>query len=356
MGLSNTDTLLTDAVSKLLGNISSNELCLAVEKGHWPASEWAQVVEMGLPMAWLPENLGGIELPLEEGFTIARLAGRYGTPLPIADALIASAIATRAKLKLPDALVLFANTPANETLVINSDESISGRCSVTTFTNHAQYLLLPVETSTGSRIALIENSGNQSVVGQTMAGEPRCECVFEKAKVLALSDEEFSDVQKTIDDIGAVVRSQQIAGASEAILEMCVNYVNIREQFGRPIAKFQAIQHHLAALAGEVASIACTADVASLSLIKNNFNSSDAVDIAIASAKVRAGTSGAEVIRIAHQVHGAIGFTEEYDLQRFTRRIWSWREEFGNEMIWSRRLGQLVTNNETPELWPLVCV
>jgi|TARA_B110000967_G_scaffold42674_1_gene42668 acyl-CoA dehydrogenase len=119
-----------------------------------------------------------------------------------------------------------------------------------------------------------------------------------------------------------------------------VNYVNIREQFGRPIAKFQAIQHHFAALAGEVASIACTADVARLSLIKNKFNSND-TDIAIASAKVRAGISGAKVIRIAHQVHGAIGFTDEYKLHRFTRRIWSWREELGNEMIWSRRLGQL---------------
>ena len=355
MGLANTDALLADAVSKLLGNISSNELCLAVEKGHWPASEWAQVAEMGLPMAWLSESLGGVELPPEEGFTIARLAGRNATPLPIAEALIASAIAMRAKMKLPDALVIFANTPAREPLVIDSDKTVSGRCSVTTFVNHAEYLLLPVQTSNGSRIALIKNSGNQSAVENSMAGEPRCECVFGKAKVLALSDEEFSDVQKTIDDIGAVVRSQQIAGASEAILAICVNYVNIREQFGRPIAKFQAIQHHLAALAGEVASIACTADVASLSLVKNNFDSSG-TNIAIASAKVRAGISGAKVIRIAHQVHGAIGFTEEYELHRFTRRIWSWREEFGNEMVWSRRLGQLVTDSDTPQLWSLVCV
>jgi len=125
-----------------------------------------------------------------------------------------------------------------------------------------------------------------------------------------------------------------------AIMAIGVNSVNIREQFGRPIAKFQAIQHHFAALAGEVASIACTADMARLSLIKNTFNSND-IDIDIASATVRAGISGAKVIRIAHQVYGAIGFTDEYKLHRVTRRIRSWREEFGNEIIWSRRLGQL---------------
>ncbi len=354
MGLSGTDALLADAVSKLLGNISTNKLCLDVEKGYWPSSEWAQVVEMGLPMAWLPEDLGGVELPPEKGFAIARLVGRYATPLPIADALIASAIAARAQIRLPDALVLLGNTPPNETLVMNSDGTIRGRCRATIFAQYAQYLLIPVETSTGSRIALIENSGNQSTVENTMAGEPGCELVFEKAKLVAMSAEDFPDVQDIINDIGAVVRCQQIAGASEAILDICINYVNEREQFGRPIAKFQAIQHHLAAMAGEVAGIACSADVASRTLIKNNFNSSG-VDIAIASAKVRAGTSGAKVIRIAHQVHGAIGFTEEYNLHRFTRRIWSWREEFGNEMIWSRRLGQLVTNRENPQLWPLVC-
>jgi acyl-CoA dehydrogenase len=123
-------------------------------------------------------------------------------------------------------------------------------------------------------------------------------------------------------------------------MAISVNYVNIREQFGRLIANFQAIQHHFAALAGEMASIVCTADMARLSLIKNAFNSND-IDIAIASAKVRDGISGAKVILIAHQVYGAIGFTDEYKLHRVTRRIWSWREEFGNEMIWSRRLGQL---------------
>jgi acyl-CoA dehydrogenase len=138
-------------------------------------------------------------------------------------------------------------------------------------------------------------------------------------------------------------------------MAVCVNDINIREQFGRPIAKFQAIQHHLAALAGEVASIACTADVVSLSLIKNKFNS-NGTDIAIASAKVRAGIPEAKVIQIAHQVHGAISFTDEYELHRSTRRIWSWRDEFGNKIIWSRRLGQLVTNCDAPQLWPLVCV
>jgi alkylation response protein AidB-like acyl-CoA dehydrogenase len=123
-------------------------------------------------------------------------------------------------------------------------------------------------------------------------------------------------------------------------MAICVNYVNICEQFGRPITKFQAFQHHFAALAGEVARIACTAGMASLSLIKNTFNSDD-IDIAIASATVRDGISGAKVILIAHQVYGAIGFIDEYKLHRFTRRIWSWREEFGTEMICSRRLGQL---------------
>ena len=76
-------------------------------------------------------------MPPEEGFTIARLAGRNATPLPIAEALIASAIAMRAKMKLPDALVIFANTPAREPLMIDSDETASSTNSIVTIYNQS---------------------------------------------------------------------------------------------------------------------------------------------------------------------------------------------------------------------------
>ena len=61
-----------------------------------------------------------------------------------------------------------------------------------------------------------------------------------------------------------------------------------------------------------------------------------------AAAKLRIGQAAHTLTALAHQVHGAIGFTEEYSLQLWTRRLWAWREEFGNETDWARELGSAV--------------
>jgi acyl-CoA dehydrogenase len=148
---------------------------------------------------------------------------------------------------------------------------------------------------------------------------------------------------------GAAVRLQQMAGALEKILEQSVQYALDRSQFGRPIAKFQAVQHNLATFAGEVAAASAAADAAA--------EACSGEDIAVgevAIAKVRAGEAAGTGAAIAHQVHGAMGFTYEHSLHHATRRLWAWREEFGNEAVWARRLGRMVAAHGADGLWPFI--
>jgi acyl-CoA dehydrogenase len=76
--------------------------------------------------------------------------------------------------------------------------------------------------------------------------------------------------------------------------------------------------------------------------------------LAVAAAKIRAGEAAGKVAEIAHQVHGAIGFTHEHSLHRLTRRLWSWRDEFGTESHWSRELGRAVMAAGVDALWPMI--
>ncbi len=115
---------------------------------------------------------------------------------------------------------------------------------------------------------------------------------------------------------------------------MTTQYAQDRVQFGRPLGKFQAVQQNLAVLAGQAAAAVAAADLAAEAV-------ADRVKfLPIAAAKARAGEAAGIAAAIAHQVHGAIGFTAEHDLHFLTRRLWSWRDEFGKDSAWNRLLGR----------------
>ena len=153
--------------------------------------------------------------------------------------------------------------------------------------------------------------------------------------------------------MGATIRSVQTAGALEAMLPLCVGYANERVAFERRIGKFQAVQQNLARLAGEVAAALAVAGSAADAVAQ-----ADAFDEAVfleaASAKIRTAEAAAEGAAIAHQVFGAIGFTQEHVLHRFTLRMLSWRDDFGNESYWAAELGRHVASRGADEFWPLV--
>jgi acyl-CoA dehydrogenase len=150
----------------------------------------------------------------------------------------------------------------------------------------------------------------------------------------------------TIRQLGAMARAAQMAGALESCLEQAVRYATERKQFGRPIGSFQVIQQNLAVLAGHVAAAGIAAESA--------FRAVDRGDarFEIAVAKIRVGEAAGVGAGIAHQAHGAIGFTYEHALHFATRRLWSWRAEFGSESAWARDLGRSVAARGADALWP----
>ena len=144
----------------------------------------------------------------------------------------------------------------------------------------------------------------------------------------------------------AFARACQIAGALDAALALSIAYANERQQFGRPLGKFQAVQQSLASFACEAAAANCAAMGAAQALDRGN------AEFEVAAAKLRANRAVEMGTSVAHQVHGAIGFTEEYALAPLTRRLWQWRSEFGNDAYWSARLGSKVIARGADRFWP----
>ena len=126
-----------------------------------------------------------------------------------------------------------------------------------------------------------------------------------------------------------------------------MDYARQRMQFGRKIGQFQAIQQELARCAGESAA-AVAAALSAAGVVERGGD----VTLAVASAKIRTADAAREGALIAHQVHGAMGFSQEYVLQRFTRRLWSWRDDFGGETEWAQWLGTRIAADGADALWP----
>ena len=132
-----------------------------------------------------------------------------------------------------------------------------------------------------------------------------------------------------------------MAGAMGQALALSIEHVNTRQQFGRPLGKFQAVQQSLAVMACEVRAVEAAVAALAAQLDAVGLDPA-AADFEIAAAKLRANRAVGVVTGIAHQVHGAIGFTREYDLNRVTIPLMRWRSAHGNDAYWAARLGRQV--------------
>jgi acyl-CoA dehydrogenase len=145
--------------------------------------------------------------------------------------------------------------------------------------------------------------------------------------------------------VSAAMRAAQMAGALDAALALSVGYTRERKQFGKPLAAFQAIQQQLAVLTEEAAAANMAAAAAFRALDRGE------ASFECACAKLRANIAAGIGAPIAHQVHGAMGFTKEYALQKFTKPLWAWRSEFGNDRHWAGELGLRIAARGPENFW-----
>jgi acyl-CoA dehydrogenase len=343
----NSDNIIVDTATRIFHDLCPPATVNDAENGVWPKALWDALEESGLPLAWVPDDLGGAGATMADGFAVLRAAGRFAVPAPLAETLMAGWLLAHAGIVSPAGPMTIAPVHADGHIALGVDGRLSGRSRRVPFARNAGHLAVLAHRADERVVALIAASGLPIAQENSLAGEPRDTVSFDGALPVAVRSTEVDE--DTIQRFGASVRLQQMAGALEKILDQSVQWALDRSQFGRPIAKFQAVQHNLATLAGEVAAAGAAADLAAEACASRDL---DVAGVAIA--KVRAGEAAGTGAAIAHQVHGAMGFTYEHTLHHATRRLWSWREEFGNETIWATRLGRLVAAQGADRLWPFV--
>jgi len=312
---------------------------------------WNALEEAGLTRAWVPESLNGAGASVADGFEVLRIAGGNAVNVPLAETLLAGWLLGHAKISLPDGALTVAPVDPRDSIELTAEKKISGRARAIPFARQATHVVALATSAQQSFVALVDRKQCELSTRDNVAGDARDIVVFKNVAPLeiAASAVSFDSIML----MGAAIRAMQMAGALQTILDLSVTHANERVAFEKPIGKFQAIQHSLARLAGEAAAAIAAAGSAA-DAINTSLKFDEAVFLEIASAKIRVGEAAAAGAAIAHQVHGAIGFSQEHALHRYTQRLWSWRDDFGSESFWAMRLGQLVANNGADALWPML--
>jgi alkylation response protein AidB-like acyl-CoA dehydrogenase len=315
-----TDTahdLVADGIEQLLAEVSTPRRVREMEEGHGAAAPWRAVQESGFADALVPEARGGAGLGLAGALPIVLACGRHALALPLAHTLVVRAVVASAGEAWPEGPATFARAAASEGGGLICQRVPFGRVAEWVLVDRAgAALLLPARaarvTTTRMRGSLEADLRWDAIPsdGTRIAGDP------------------------PLRDLGALLHAGLLAGAMERILALTVAHANDRAQFGKSIGKFQAIQQQLAVMAEQVfaSRMAARIGFAGAALVPGHLQ--------VAVAKARTSEAAAQVTAIAHAVQGAMGITEEGDLQLYTRRLHEWRIADGAERHWNQVIGE----------------
>ncbi len=307
--------LILDSAAKIFTDHCDKNLLDAAETGTFARQLWQQVVENGFDQ--LGNQASGTSAA--DMFAFIQVCGEFAVPLPIAD-----------------------------TLLVNAWHAGQGVAGIGELDGT---LAAGVAWGRGcERIAAVSRGSHEVILSSTprvdaervnLAGEPRDDVQLgDGVETLTLEQDPYAQV--------ALSRICLLAGGLQAVLDLGLQFASERVQFGRAISKFQAIQHSLAVVAAEVAA----AKRAALSAVDALQDSRFVFEVA--ASKARVGEAAGVVAEQVHQIHGAMGFTHEHRLHHYSRRVWAWRDEWGNEFYWQALLGAHLAELGADRAWPFI--
>lgn len=315
---------LSGPFEQLLDDQCTPAVVRAIEGGASPAPLWSAIEESGFLDALVPEAHGGAGLSLTDVHPLIEACGRTALPLPFAETMMARALL--AGSSLPAAPIAIA--------VGRRDQGGALACPLTAFAMTASFVLVCVD----GRAMLIPTASAERVpaaAGALASPLKWTADALREARPLGDARIDFRVLQ-------ACLLAARMAGAMTRVFRMTLTHANDRVQFGKPIGKFQAIQHQISVMAEHSALARSAGRIGCASTTHLPAPRSAAIAKAVTS------EAAAPVAAIAHAVHGAIGITAEFDLQLFTRQLHEARLCTGTESYWYARAGDALLAAEAP--------
>lgn len=359
-GLNETQELIRSSAGEFLAETSTSDFVRAMaddERGY-TQEFWRDIAELGWLGLMIPEEMGGAGMDMSDMAVLVTEWGASLAPGPLIESSIISAtvidqlgsdqqrqrwlpaIASGESVAVP---AMFSERGYSQVDAVDLRAAqttdgwvLNGNSGYVPYANSADLMLVPARADAGLTLFAIPTSDIRGTLisdsVRMASGSPTFNIGLNEIELP--SDSVLGEVgngNAAMTDMmlyGATARAVQMAGAGRAVLDHTLGYVKERKQFGRAIGSFQAIQHYMADMAIKVKSVKHLSDRAAWAIANETDN--EIKTRLVGQAKWSANKLIPEACWTAHQTHGAIGFTWEHDLHLYTRRVLSWRAEYGD--------------------------
>ncbi|MDT3442200.1 acyl-CoA dehydrogenase family protein [Pseudofrankia sp. BMG5.37] len=318
-------------------------------KGAWPERTWLALADAGLPWVGVDAEGGGSGGTVADACDVLWELGAGAVPLPVAETgLLASWVLAAAGLAIPQGPTTIAVASGNHLLRADGRRwRLDAPLTRVPFAERASLIVAVCGTDDGDRVVTLRPRDVTITAGRNLAGEARDRVAVD----VPIDDDQVVPLPPGVDREairlrGALGRAALMAGALERVAELTVEHTNDRVQFGKKIITFQAV----AGLVVQLVEHTVAATTATRAAIVAGERAAFEVAVAKQQTSAAAGT----VARLAHQAHGAMGLTAEYELGTLTQRLWCWRNEYGTEREWATWLGEQVLAGGADQLWPRI--
>lgn len=339
--------LIEDGIRRILQDHVTDGLLAAARRGEWHAPLWELLEGSGFTRALCSAGHGGSDAGWSDVHPLLVASGYHCLPLPLPETLLACSLLESAGIEPPSGPMGLADGQLGSGVTLERTADgwcVAGELAHVPFGRHCPHVVAQVAHGEGTFLVLLATEGLELRTNANLAREPRDTFIARRARPLAAAAWPHG-ASDAIRLYGGLLRAAQVAGAAHRALERAVQYAGERVQFGRPLAKFQAVQQQIAQAVSELAAVTAAAEHAC------EHAGGAGAACAIAVAKITAVEAAGVVAATAHAVHGAMGYTQEHPLHHATQRLWSWRSEFGNLQWWSQRLGQAICARGADDAW-----
>jgi acyl-CoA dehydrogenase len=291
-------------------------------------------IDAGLRRVAVPGAAGGSDGELPYWAVILKRLGYHAVNIGLLEDHLAAELLAPQLAAVPQDMMTVSSRSDLRVTQVNGHAVVSGTCRNVPWSRTASHVVALAQSQTDQLLVALPIGGAIVTTRHNVAGEPRDHLAFDAIAPVA----EVHDSGSVLEFRSRLLlyRSLTLLGAGERALDLTITHVTDRSQFGSPLSRKQVVQHYIAEMFGALTATRAACDAAVSALAGGT---SLAASLAT---RIEADRMASVVARLSHQLHGAIGFTQEHPLHFSTTRLTAWRQDDLSEMACALELSRLV--------------